>query len=110
MENTKFWKPIIFSFVATPLCLFIAMIFAGAGHGNYFLVKLLFPYTMLSTLSFESITIPSLILAIAQIPLYGLFLGLANEKNKLALMAGLITVVHSLAVITCFLFVNEHFS
>lgn len=110
MNKSKFWKPVIYSLIATPVCLILAFLFASAGHGNYFLVKLLFPYTMLSTLIFGSITIPFIILAIAQIPFYGLVFGAANAKDKFIPLAVPVFVRHILAVIACLLFIGESFS
>jgi hypothetical protein len=110
MRHSEFWKPLIISLVATPICLFLGMASAGAGHGSYFLAKALFPYTMLSTIFFESITAPFILLAVIQIPFYGVILGAANAKDKYLPLAKAFLVAHILAVAACFLFVGESFS
>jgi uncharacterized membrane protein YqjE len=94
----------------TPLFILGGIASAGAGHGNYVLAKVFFPFTMLSTILFGSIITPFIALAIVQFPLYGLLIGTANEKRRLAPYAiGLVTI-HALAVVTCFLLVRENFS
>ena len=48
---------------------------AGAGHGTYIPAKLLFPFTMLSGVFGDSLTLPYLVVALVQFPLYGFILG-----------------------------------
>ncbi len=110
MKNFGFWKPVILSFVVTPIALLLGMASAGAGHGNYFLAKILFPYTMLSTFLFQSITDAFFMLAIVQFPLYGFLLAFASRMKKLGSLAIILAMVHILAVALCFLLVSENFS
>ena len=110
MRYSEFWKPVIISLVATPICLFLGMASGGAGHGSYFLAKVLFPYTMLSTTLFRSITAPFILLAVIQILFYGIILGAANAKDRFLPLAGTVLAAHILAVAACFLFVGEAFS
>ena len=72
MKKTEFWMPIIVSIIVTPIFLLLAIGSAGAGHGDYFLAKILFPFTMLSTIFINSIILPFIILAIIQFPFYSL--------------------------------------
>jgi hypothetical protein len=67
---------------------------------------ILFPYTMLSVTVFDSITIPFIILAVVQFPLYGVALGSANERDHLGSVAILLAVVHGVAVAALFLIVS----
>lgn len=87
----------IVSLVLTPIALLLGVGSGGAGHGDYRLAMMLFPYTMLSTAIFDSITVPFIALAVIQFPLYGVALGYANQKARFGLVAILIGVVHGLA-------------
>ncbi|MDQ3817399.1 MAG: hypothetical protein M3362_06880 [Acidobacteriota bacterium] len=84
--------------------------FWRGGHGDYFLAKLLFPFTMLSTIPFGSITVPFILLAVAQFPAYGVVLGRANEKGRFMPAACVVLAVHALAAATCLMWVGENFS
>lgn len=110
MRKSEFWKPVIISLVATPICLFLGIASGGAGHGSYFLAKALFPYTMLSVIFFGEITAPFILLAVVQIPFYGVVFGAANTKDRLLPLAGAVLVARILAVAACFLFIGEDFS
>ncbi len=88
--------------ILTPFAVILALALAGAGHGSYFAAKILFPYTMLSTHWLEAITIPFVILALVQFPLYGLFLAFGSRKQHYWSLALLILIVHMLAVALCF--------
>jgi len=61
MKTREFWTPLILSLIVTPLFLFAAVASAGAGHGSYILAKILFPFTLLSTMLFGSIIVPLLL-------------------------------------------------
>lgn len=97
MRTRSFWIPVIVSLVVTPIALLLGVGSAGAGHGDYRLAMMLFPYTMLSTAVFESITVPFIALAIVQFPLYGVVLGYANQKGCFGWVTILLGVVHGLA-------------
>ncbi len=100
----------IASLAVTPVALLLGVGSAGAGHGNYRLAMILFPYTLLSTSFFDSITPPFIILAIIQFPLYGLALGYANEKGRLVSMSMVLCVVHGIVLAAMFLVANDNFS
>lgn len=85
------------SVLAGGIALVVAVVAAGAGHGTYVPAILLFPYSMLMA-SFAGATTPVLLaLAVAQYPLYGLFLVTTwNRKRHLSWwlsMVGLHTLV-----------------
>jgi hypothetical protein len=82
---------------------------AGGGHGDYRLAMMLFPYTMLSALIFDSITVPFIALAIIQFPLYGVAPGYANQKERFGWVAILLGVVHGLAWIAMSSLANRNF-
>jgi len=101
------WIPFIVSVILTPVALVLGVLSAGSGHGNYLLAKIIFPYTMLSTVLFNSITNSFLFIAVAQLPLYGLFLTLKNKK-KIGIY--ILLVIHILSASLCIFFVGEGFS
>lgn len=100
----------IASLIVTPIALLLGVGSAGAGHGDYRLAMILFPYTLLSTSVFDSITPPFIILAIIQFPIYGVALGYANEKRRLLSMSIVLCVVHGIALAAMLLVANENFS
>ena len=110
MRGRKFWVPVSASLVVTPIALLLGMGSAGAGHGDYRLAMILFPYTLLSTFPFNSITPPFIVLAVIQFPFYGLALGYANERGRLVSMSLLLSVVHGVAAAAMLLIANEGFS
>jgi hypothetical protein len=100
----------IVSLIATPFLLLGGVASGGAGHGHYVLAKVFFPFTMLSTVLFGSIIGPFIVIAIVQFPLYGLLIGTANEKRRVAPYATALVIIHALAVIACFVLLRENFS
>ncbi len=82
----------------------------GGGHGDYFYAKLLYPYTMLSALVFDSFAIPFILLAVTQFPLYGALCGLAAAKGRTLTVGLAIIIMHALAVMLCFLLLSANFS
>jgi hypothetical protein len=110
MRGRKFWLPVVISLVATPICLLMGIGSAGAGHGDYFLARILFPFTMLSAIIFDSITIPFLALAVAQFPIYGILLGRASVKSRLLPAAAAILITHALFVAACLFVPSGYFS
>ena len=110
MKRPKSWAPVIVSLVVTPVALLLGIASAGAGHGDYFWAKILFPYTMLSTFLFQSITAPFILLAIAQFPLYGVSLGYADGRGQLTRRALVLLLLHTAAVVALLLLVSENFS
>jgi hypothetical protein len=110
MRSSKFWIPLVLSVIVTPLFLYLGIVSGGAGHGNYLLAKLLFPFTMLSTRVFGSIVAPFILLAIIQFPAYGFILGAANVRRTMFLPAIGLLLLHSVAVVSCFFVVGSDFS
>jgi len=103
------WVPFALSLVTTPFCLLLAIASAGAVHGDYFWAKIIYPYTMLSTLLFNSITIPFRVLAVAQLPIYGVLLSIAWLRNRLGLAALVLFALHTAAALACFVVRLENF-
>jgi hypothetical protein len=110
MNAGKFWIPFAVFFGLTPFMLFLGLMSAGAGHGDYFLAKILFPYTLLSTAAFERIEPPFVFLTIIQYPAYGVVIGLANVRRKLLISSAVLALIHVLAFIAAFVFANPYFA
>ena len=102
MKTSEFWKPIIVSILVTPLALLFAFLSGGAGHGDYFWAKILFPYSMLSTLIIESNTL-LILLTLIQFPFYGFLLAFAGEREWLRRFAVGCSIAHIVAAILCFI-------
>jgi len=110
MNRATFGKTLVIGVLLTPVCLLLAVGSGGAGHGDYFYAKLLYPYAMLVALLFDSLVIPFILLAVPQFPLYGALCGLAAAKG-LGLTAGLaLIIMHALAVALCFLLAGSNFA
>ncbi len=110
VKALDFTIPVLVSLVVTPLFLFAAAVTTGGGHGSYVLAKILFPFTMLSTVFFGSIVAPFIAIAILQFPIYGLLLGRANVKGEITRWGTGLLVIHLLVVLACFLLVGKSFS
>jgi hypothetical protein len=96
------WPFVVVSIVLTPLLLYVALASAGAGHGSYFWAKVLFLYTILAAKAVNSVTPALEGLAVAQVPIYGLLVGLgAKAARLLAVIVGLV-VIHTVVVAACF--------
>ena len=104
MNARRFWIPFAVFVGLTPIMLFIGLISSGVGHGDYFLAKILFPYTMLSTAAFDRVEPPFVFLTFIQYPVYGVVIGLANVRRKLLISGGVLAVIHVLAVIAALRF------
>src|ERR1041385_5747678 len=93
--------PIIVSLLLTPVALFAAIASAGAGHGNYLWAKIFFPYTMISSVLYQTNNAPRLlnvllwiVFPIVQYPLYGIIVSLANRRRKAALTCAGLSILH----------------
>ena len=107
MRNFEFWKWIFLSLIATPFALLLALSSGGAGHGDYILAAILFPYTLLSTAVNETITSAFVVVAVVQFPLYGVILALAGERRSFVAVA--LVCVHIAAVVLCFFLASDSF-
>lgn len=99
----------IFSIAAQLVASAMAVVSAGAGHGSYRAVKLLFPYTMLSTGATGSITIPFIVLGMIQYLLYGFICAMAVKHGKVGPTAFVLGTTHATAALFAFLFSAQTF-
>jgi hypothetical protein len=79
--------------------LFAAILSGGAGHGDYFAARALFPIPAI--LADGSIGAISLVLALIQFPLYGSLVAFCCKRRSFGLILGL-GAFHTLAAITVF--------
>jgi hypothetical protein len=109
MTDKKSWVPVVTAVFATPVCLAGAIASAGAGHGSYFWAKVCFPYSTLSFQGPHPLTAPFMLLAIVQLPFYGVILGLALTRRSVLLWAGvfLLAALHVVFVLMCFGVVSD---
>ena len=109
MKNSNWKIPFVFTYVLTPIAVFLAIISGGAGHGDYFSAKFLFPYTMATASVFDQIYIPFAILALFQFPIYGYILKKVNETNKIIKASLIILVLHFLMIAVVFSLPSSYF-
>ena len=102
-----FLRPLLISLLLTPFCLLLGILSAGAGHGDYILATILFPFTLLSVALYHTITDPFILFGVVQVPLYGVILGWTNMKGKIIPAALILCVIHTLAVAISFLLVHD---
>ncbi len=102
MKSRQFLIPFLISVVVTPFLLLLALISTGAGHGDYFWARVLFPFTMNSLWIVHYISYPFVALAVIQFPLYGFLLGQANIRGRFRRCLTLLLLIHSLAAIVLF--------
>jgi len=96
--------------LATPLLLFLVVAAAGGGHGTYWLAKMFFPWSMMSTAVTRSITQPLIVLGIAQYPLYGIILDLARARSRFKPAALTLLFAHFSALMLAFSISNRSFT
>src|SRR5215831_5989879 len=77
----------------------LAVASGGAGHGNYLFARVLFPYTMLLTRLTETVTLPLIVLGLAQFPLYGAVVSLATSRGPAWYAVAGLTLAHLGAVV-----------
>lgn len=88
--------PLIVGFVLAPVCLLISVYSMGGGHGNYFWCKVFFPYTMLTTVFLGKITLPLIVVAIVQFPLYGAIVAVGARRSRCWQTLAVIVPLHAL--------------
>lgn len=110
MKGAATGKFLIIGVLLTPVCLLLAIASGGAGHGDYFYAKLLYPYAMLSALIFDSLTIPFILFGVLQFPLYGAVCDLFAAKGRAWTVGAALIIMHALAVALCFLLPGSNFA
>jgi hypothetical protein len=83
---------------------------AGAGHGEYIAARVWFPFTMASTYLFSAITVPFIVLAIAQFPTYGWLAGRVVSQATPMWTLWVIGCVHAVLILLLFLWPPQFLS
>jgi hypothetical protein len=96
------------AFVEVP-ALFVAIISAGAGHGDYVAARILFPFSMLLTLVEGSIGTLAAITGLLQFPAYGALLGWSIWRESYGAII-VVASLHVAAAVICFAGVLPGFS
>lgn len=101
--------PIITSLLLTAILLPVAAVSGGVGHGNYTLAIILFPYAALAVVvldHFFNSTIPMILIATLQFPLYGTLISISRGKvsDRIVVIALLAShaVAASIAVLVAY--------
>jgi len=81
------------SLLTIPLLL-VVVFFMGGGHGTYIPAMSLFPFGLISTVLFDRITIPFVVLGIIQYPFYGFIIDNARQTNNTKVILPILILVH----------------
>lgn len=92
----KILKPILITLAATIFLFMFVTISMGGGHGTFMFAKIIYPYSMSMVLLENKINALPMILAVIQIPVYGIIL---YQKHK---SRYLILGIHFIAILVCF--------
>ena len=89
--------------LATIPAVALAVASGGAGHGEYVAARQLFPYTMLLTVQTHYISLPFIIIALLQFPVYGLAIGgTMRRKRTCIFVSATLGCIHGICVALCF--------
>jgi hypothetical protein len=95
--------------VAVPAVM-AAVISGGAGHGDYFAARALFPAPMLLTLlEGDKVGAFSIVVGLLQFPIYGTLLGWSIARKNLVPLA-VVILAHIIAASACFAGALPNFS
>lgn len=97
----KYKYTILFLIITIPLAA-LAVLFGGGGHGTYFPLLAIFPFSLLGTFFNEKI---SLLIGIIQLPVYGFLMDRFNAKKVLPF----IIAVHVICMCIVFILKREDF-
>jgi hypothetical protein len=102
MNSKAVVKWCLVGMAVTPVCLALAWISAGAGHGTYGMARVFYPYSMLLVRLTGSLTTPLLVLAVTQFPMYGCVLGLSVSHPRMRHALLILFALHVAAVVGTF--------
>jgi len=78
------------------LLLVISVLCMGGGHGSYIPAMVLFPFGMLGTVWFDTITLPFIIMGLLQFPVYGYVIDKTQKTGKWKMAVSIIFIFHFL--------------
>lgn len=93
--------PIVTSLLLTAILLPVAAVSGGVGHGNYTLAIALFPYAAVAVVvldHFFNSTIPMILIATLQFPLYGILMSISRGKVSSRIAVTALLALHAVAV------------
>lgn len=73
---------------------------AGAGHGDYFWAKVLYPYTMIVATALNKVSAPLALVSLLQYPAY-IWAVMKTSAVRKTVITGLLLAAHTLAVLVC---------
>jgi hypothetical protein len=88
----------------------LAIASTGGGHGTYFMARLLFPLTMLSTWLFGSITNPLIVAAVLQFPVYGFVIGRGFGQGRAIKPILIVLFIHVFLAVFAFVVREPYFN
>jgi hypothetical protein len=100
--------PIFTSVLITAILLPVVAVSGGIGHGSYAFAIVLFPYSALAVVvldHFFNSTIPMILIATLQLPLYGILISLSRGKVNGITVAIALVALHAFAALTALLIV-----
>jgi hypothetical protein len=107
--NISSKKIIFLSFIIELVGLIIFIISSVGGHGTYFFTRILFPYLMISTAIFDTMTGHFILISLFQYPFYGLLLVYAYRKNCYRKMFRILVTFHAVFIFISFIVSSEYF-
>ena len=108
LSDPRFWIPVVCSFFVTLAGVLVASASAGAGHGNFLPIILLFPFALLLSGGLGLASGAYVIaLAVFQFPIYGVVLGRGSLKQHFFTTALLLFFLHGGAVALVLLFAER---
>lgn len=102
-------KIIIYSLLIQIAAIIITNLFAAGGHGTYIPFRVFFPYTMLSTVFYEDIRSPFIIIMFFQYILYGIVLYFTFNTKYLKNAFSFLAFCHIFSMLIGFIYMNEYF-
>ena len=96
--------PVIVGGVLGVILGFVSLLATAGGHGTYVPAALFFPAPLLLSIAANAISKPALFVAAAQWPLYGVAVGLSARRGHAREAIIVLTVVHALLTVACFVF------
>lgn len=98
------WVSALFTLVLSPILLGIAFMSIGEGGASYLLCKLFYPYAMTLTWWTGKITMPLFVLAMIQVPAYGIYLQRRIGRGRWKARLLELVVMHAAWVLAAFTF------
>ena len=83
--------------LVTPIAVIWAIMSGGAGHGDYVAARVLYPLPMLLAEMAGEFSLPMIIFALAQFPVYGIVVGTFWRSGLILILA-----IHFIALAICF--------